>query len=324
MGNPRPKISVALCTYNGGRYLPEQLATLAGQSRRPDELVICDDRSNDDTLAVARSFAQQAAFAVVIHVNNKTLGTTKNFERAIELCTGDLIALCDQDDIWHPQKLANCEEMLLTHPRAGMVLHDAEIVDENLRPFDHTLWDFLKFDPSALLSGDRKAAVLLKRNPAFGHTLVFRASFKNKILPIPADVAADMWIGMIVGMLADVALIRKPLAKYRQHADQQTGDVAKKPRFLEKVRDGRSSGQTDLTRNLNLCEHAYARLQALDGAEAQRAAGLIREKADHLRARTNLPSGILGRIPVVLRELVKANYHHYSNGSLSALKDLLP
>src|SRR3712207_5989304 len=98
-------LSVALCTYDGARYLPEQLESLARQRRLPDELVVCDDGSADDTVDVVRRFADRAPFAVRLSLNPQNLGFVKNFEQAIRLCRGDLIALADQDDVWHPQKL---------------------------------------------------------------------------------------------------------------------------------------------------------------------------------------------------------------------------
>ena len=300
----------------------EQLSSLASQCRLPEELIICDDGSKDETVAIARSFAQQAPFPVKVKVTDEPLGITRNFARAIELCTGDFIALCDQDDYWHSQKLAKCEEMLVAHPGAGIVVHNSEIVNDDLGSLKTSLWKFLRFDPPAFVGINQAAAVWLKRNPAFGHTIVFRGEFKTAILPIPSDVPADMWIGMIVGMLSDAAFVSEPMSKYRQHAAQLTGDFAKHSGFWEGAGGGDFSGQTDLARNLSLCEHAYHRLQEIDG-RAQRAARSVREKAEHLKARTNLSGGMFWRCRIVLQELVSGRYHNYSNGSLSAMKDLL-
>src|ERR687885_1327551 len=100
------KVSVAMCTYNGAAFLREQLQSLAAQARTPDELVVCDDASADATVRVVREFAAAAPFPVRLTVNERNLGSTKNFERAISLCAGDLVALSDQDDLWLPAKLA--------------------------------------------------------------------------------------------------------------------------------------------------------------------------------------------------------------------------
>ncbi|HEV2835287.1 MAG TPA: glycosyltransferase, partial [Pyrinomonadaceae bacterium] len=98
-------LSIALGTYNGAVYLKEQLESIAAQTRTPDELVISDDQSTDDTLRLIEEFAATAGFPVPLSVNESNLGTAKNFEKAISLCRGDVILLSDQDDVWHSDKL---------------------------------------------------------------------------------------------------------------------------------------------------------------------------------------------------------------------------
>ncbi len=128
------KISVAMCTFNGAQYLGEQLASLLAQIRLPDELIICDDGSRDNTCDILRAFAGKVPFEIHIHVNETTLGSTKNFEKIISLCSGDIIALSDQDDVWYPQKLSLIEQAFLQNPQMGGVFTNAEIVDQNLEP----------------------------------------------------------------------------------------------------------------------------------------------------------------------------------------------
>src|SRR5215207_2518174 len=99
------RISIALCTYNGEQYLQQQLDSFVAQSRPPDELVVCDDRSTDRTVPIVEDFAKRAPFRVELVINETNLGSTRNFEKAIGLCTGDIIFLADQDDVWLPEKL---------------------------------------------------------------------------------------------------------------------------------------------------------------------------------------------------------------------------
>ena len=119
--------------------LPEQLASIAAQTRQPDELVVCDDGSSDATPQIVEDFASLVAFPVRFFRNPKNLGSTKNFEQAIGLCTGDLIALCDQDDIWLPEKLARQAEMLERDASLGGVFSDAELVDDRSQPIGKRL-----------------------------------------------------------------------------------------------------------------------------------------------------------------------------------------
>ena len=126
-------ISVAMATFNGGRYLREQLDSIRRQSLLPTELIVCDDGSSDDTVEIVRGFATDAPFKVVIDAHGQRLGFTPNFLRAIGLCTGEVVALCDQDDVWDERKLAVCipkfaDETVMT------VTHRVQVVDENLQP----------------------------------------------------------------------------------------------------------------------------------------------------------------------------------------------
>src|SRR5215208_90703 len=106
------KFYVAMCTYNGAQFVAEQLDSIAAQTRRPDELVVCDDGSDDATPEIIREFAHRASFPLRFYVNETNLGSTRNFERAISLCEGDFIALADQDDVWLPEKLERLERAL--------------------------------------------------------------------------------------------------------------------------------------------------------------------------------------------------------------------
>ena len=116
-----PRISVALCTYNGGRYLERQLESIALQSRMPCELIVCDDRSTDDTIAILRQFQSDAPFPVQVIQNQFRLGSTRNFDQAIGLSRGEFIALCDQDDLWLPAKLERLCDALVDNPFLGGV-----------------------------------------------------------------------------------------------------------------------------------------------------------------------------------------------------------
>lgn len=128
-------VSIAMCTYNGAGYLLQQLESLARQTRRPEEIIICDDASNDGSVVVAQTFAQKSGLNVRIHQNPSNLGYVKNFEKAIGLCTQDLIFLCDQDDLWHPQKIQKIVDVFDEEPHVGLVLHDFSWINEDNQPY---------------------------------------------------------------------------------------------------------------------------------------------------------------------------------------------
>ena len=160
----RLSLSIALATYNGERYISEQLRSITCQTRLPDELVISDDASSDATQAIIKSFAQNAPFPIRIVENSERVGSTGNFESAIRLCSGDIIFLCDQDDVWYSNKIALVEERFVNNPDVGAVFTDADVVDENLRMSGRKLWSTFRFSPKeqAQVAASDALAVLLR------------------------------------------------------------------------------------------------------------------------------------------------------------------
>ena len=144
---PLMQISVAMCTYNGQKYLEEQLNSIAVQSLLPIELVICDDGSADDTAEIVRQFSSTAPFPVHFFKNERNLGSTKNFEKAVSLCVGELIALSDQDDVWVPEKLARLAAVLAANPSVGGVFSNAQLIDGASRPLERLLWNEVPATP---------------------------------------------------------------------------------------------------------------------------------------------------------------------------------
>lgn len=326
------KISVAMCTYNGAPYVREQLDSMAAQTRIPDELIVSDDNSTDETVRIVADFAASVPFPVRLHVNEQNLGSTKNFERAIGLCEGDVIALSDQDDVWLPEKLRRIEDCLLQNPEVGLVFTDAEVVDEHLRPLGYRLWESVGFDNRhrRLVRTGRVLDVLLPGWTVTGATMAFRAGFKNLVLETPTNLALihDGWIALMIASVADVSFIEEPLIKYRQHARQQIGAKERKADDNGAVRLG---GVKDAMRRTN----SYDELIEI-GKQAQRrlsergdlyksdvALSRLAARLTHLRMRAKLPSHPLPRFACVVRELLTGRYHLYSRGLFSAAKDLL-
>ena len=320
-----PRFSVAMCTYNGARFVAEQLASVAAQTRPPDELVVCDDGSRDETRALVEEFAGRAPFPVRLFVNERNLGSTRNFGRAVSLCTGDLIALADQDDVWLPAKLERLEARFAARESVGLVFTEAELVDERLRPTGRRLWELVGFGPreQRMVRRGRAADLLLPGWHVTGATMAFRARFRELVLEIPDDlpVIHDGWIALLVASVAEVDFVAEPLIRYRQHAAQQVGAKEKPgPRGGVAGAARRANSYGDLIR---IAERACERLSERGGEGARGAMRGLDARLRHLRARAGLPAGKLARVPPVLKELLALRYHQYSNGARSALKDLL-
>jgi glycosyltransferase involved in cell wall biosynthesis len=325
MAMVRPRISIALCTFDGARHLEAQLESLSAQDRLPDELVACDDRSSDETVAILELFARRAPFPVRVELNESRLGSTRNFEKAIGLCTGDLIATCDQDDVWLPGKLALCEEAFVRDPRLGLVFTDAEIVDESLRPLGYRLWETLHFDDRARRRVLRGGAfgLLLRQWLVTGATMVFRSEHRSLVLPIPECWIHDGWIAFLVGAVAPVGLVDRPTVLYRQHPGQQIG--ARQFTFHELYKTARSMGPAYFRTNHDRVRLALERLRsAADRVSDLGDLALVEQKLAHQARRLAIsesPSRAR-RILLALDELLHGRYARYSPSFSHALKDM--
>ena len=319
------KISIALCTFNGSKYLEEQLDSFVSQVRQPDELIVCDDGSSDRTLEIIDVFSRKAPFSVKLIVNSKKLGTVKNFENAIQLCSGDLIALSDQDDVWHPNKVERCEHIFSADSNVGAVFSNADVTDEALCPLKYDMWEktaFTSREKKKVLNG-RALKVLLKHYIVTGATLIFRADFKQIILPIPRLWFHDAWIVLLIASISGLSFVDEPLMKYRQHSANQLGGVDKK--ILKQVYE---AFQVDRTEYYDLEVSRY-RL-AIDRlftvpkkSSLTDSIVLIQEKIKHLEYRASMHQNRFLRIPAILKELTQLRYYKYARNWGSIAMDLL-
>jgi glycosyltransferase involved in cell wall biosynthesis len=324
---PDVKLSIAMCTYNGADFLPAQLDSIITQTRPPDELVICDDGSTDDTSSLLKRFAAESGAPVSLHFNEQNLGSVKNFEKAIGLCTGDLIALSDQDDVWRSDKLQLIEESFQSYPEAGLVFSDAEVVDENLQPLNRRMWDEVGFDEQKrkLVRLGRAFEVLITGWTVTGATMAFRSRFVPLALPVPDQIAMihDGWIAVTIAAVARMIMIEEPLIEYRQHSRQQIGA----PTPVETA----PSGPVEALRRRNDSAGLHKILATLEerlsnhaeSCNVRDALSFINNYSFHLKVRANLPQRRLNRLPGILRELLTLRYHEYANGFKSAAKDLV-
>jgi glycosyltransferase involved in cell wall biosynthesis len=220
----RQTISVALCTYNGERYLPAQLASIVAQTRLPDEIVVCDDHSTDASPAILQRFAAESPIPLKLFMNDRNVGSNKNFEEAIRRCDGDLIALCDQDDLWSPVKLERCEQAFAANPRLGLVFSDGEVIDDSNAPLGKSLWSNFHFTEETRQSIRRGDYLpLVRYRFVTGATVMFRAHLRDYCFPIAGEWVHDGWMAAIIACLAAIDFIEEPLISYRRHAAQQVG-----------------------------------------------------------------------------------------------------
>jgi glycosyltransferase involved in cell wall biosynthesis len=315
-----------MCTYNGARFLPAQLKSIVEQTRKPDEVVVCDDCSTDETRSLLELFLASAPFAVRLFYNERNLGSSRNFEKAIKLCNGDVIALCDQDDIWRPEKLARSETIFADSSEVGLTFSDGDIVDEEGTPKGQTLWQTLDFNRHLQAKIVTPAAfeILNRRAVVTGSTMAFRAKYRDLVLPIPENIPLihDGWIALLISTTASLVPISEPLISYRQHPGQQLGvrraDKAASGSLLNAARR-----KTTLLPEVNKLRAVRDRLASQRGRHQFKAERQIEMRLKHLETRALISGRKIVNAPYVLREFLTWRYHRYSNGFYSALKDLL-
>ena len=313
-------LSIAMATYNGECYIAEQLKSIVCQTRLPDELVISDDASTDRTLEIVRDFERCAPFPVRVHLNQERLGSTHNFELAIRACNGDIIFLCDQDDVWYPDKIALSETSLTTDKESGAVFTDADMVNQNLQPYGQRLWKSLRFSlhEQKLVASHNSYSLLLKHFAVTGTTMAFRSKYLDLVLPIPKGWMHDAWIALLISAISNLSILPTSTVAYRQHNANQYGGQRRR-----KHNQGKKLAEIYAPQAL-LYKKAYIRL--LEFADSFPNSELqihhLKEKVNFLHARAALPDERWRRLPQVLRDLAMLRYHLYARGLVPFINDL--
>ncbi|MFZ6657236.1 glycosyltransferase family 2 protein [Undibacterium sp. TJN19] len=315
------RISIALCTYNGEEFLLEQLQSFLLQSLQPFELVVCDDLSTDSTCDIIRQFGATAGFPVSLHVNQQRLGSSLNFGKVISLCKGDVIALSDQDDIWHVDKLEKIANMFVDESVTA-VFSDAEVTDASLQALGYTMWQGLKFDIRTrrhMQMGD-SFDILLKRFLVMGASMAFRTSLREIVLPIPATWHHDAWIALLAAACGNIVPVDECLVKYRQHGNNQIG--GRKVSVLSQIRNALQINRTAYLRDeLALWINLQQRLNNQLISPKHRSA--CAEKCAHLQRRMDFPKSRWQRLARIVADVYSGSYARYTRNWGSIALDIL-
>ena len=319
------RISIAMATYNGAKYLQDQFDSFLYQTRQPDELVVCDDGSTDGTLAILETFREQAPFSVHICRNETTLGYTKNFEKAMSLCTGEIIFLSDQDDVWFCNKIEVMAATLATRQDIFVLQADMVLAHEDMTPTAHT-------QLGNILALGHKSNMFVH-----GCGTAFRRSFLNLALPVPGKaIGHDHWIHFLARALEVRMLFHSSLQYYRRHGDNlsKTSFASRPTRVtgfnalrdsllrdvtcdwrneLETLKEARSrlAESTNALRNLSLSDRQGAAISLLDRCI---------EGISHRIALLTAPR--IQRLPRVVALWMSGRYRDFA-GWKSAVMDML-
>lgn len=221
----KPLVSIALCTYNGERFLKEQLNSIISQTYSNLELIIVDDCSTDTTLEILKDYVEKHKF-IKLYQNPINLGYIKNFEKALSLCTGDFIALSDQDDIWLHEKI---EKQVNAIGDNILIYHDSKFIDYNGNPLNKNISDLMN-----LYRGD-EPEVFLFFNCISGHSVLFKKELLDSLLPFPNTYFHDWWMGYVATNRGRIDFLNETLVEYRQHENTDTNLLKRNKKNRKKV-----------------------------------------------------------------------------------------
>lgn len=319
--------SVAMATYNGAAFIEAQLRSILSNTVRPDEIVICDDQSSDRTSEIVARVALASPVPIHFHRNPERLRSSRNFERAISLCTGDIIFLSDQDDVWTSDKM---ERMLapFVDREIGGVFSDSTLVDEELNPIGSTMFGQLPFGTAHRhkLNSDQAVELIMNRAFVTGAAFAFRRSLVPAMLPIPPSefFIHDRWLAIVVAAVSRLYVLDEPLILYRQHPGQQLGGPQKwRAHAKSQPREAVHPNATPAGRL-----RFYRELKAALTEKGRRTIRpqflmTLEQGIDHLHERTSLPHSPVQRLPLILNELRNGRYAQFSTGWKSAVRDMV-
>ena len=228
-------VSVAMATFNGEKYIREQINSILFQTVQDFELIICDDKSTDGTLSILKEFEASDSRIKIIE-NDCNIGFRDNFAKAISLCRAGYIALSDQDDIWLPNHL----ELLLDNIKDNsLVCGDTLLIDSDGNSMGMSCWEQESFDAVPKSNIGKAMSFMLFRSPYLGSAMLFKRELAERALPIPHDLKYhDAWLFIVSCFFGGAFCVKAPISKYRRTVNSITGLRNKKVSRIDHLRRG--------------------------------------------------------------------------------------
>jgi Glycosyl transferase family 2 len=322
-------ISVAMRVYNSSRFVGEQLASILEQECPPDQIVVGDDGSDDDTLDIVVAMvdaARQSRPGLTTRLTllpSEHVGITANIERTIAACTGDIIVICDHDDRCHPSRFARIRDEFQHRPELLYVHGDADLIDQDGRLLGARLTErqlVSRWERERYAAGEA-FRVLIRRNIVTGATAAFRRSLVPLAAPFPRTWVYDEWLGIVAAGMGRLAFIEDPQLDYRQHSSNKQGvrrrGVGEKAGMLLSPGTGRNERLR--ARATVLTE----RLQGLGTLVPPEHLALARSKLRYESVRSGLPKNRLLRAIPVLWVAASGAYGRFARGRKDIVLDLV-
>ncbi|QKF72664.1 glycosyltransferase, family 2 [Aliarcobacter faecis] len=249
-------VSIAMCSYNGERFIQEQIDSILSQSYTNFELIIVDDGSNDNTIKILEDYVKKDN-RVKFFQNDKNLGFVKNFEKAISLCNGDYIALADQDDIWKKDKI----EVFIKNIGDNLLIYsDAILIDQYSKEIGKEL-----IRPNGNLVEGKCNKAFIFYNCVSGNTLMFKKELIKYILPIPEKITFhDIWIAFIASTIGTITFTEEAMTYYRRYSEQVTKDSKKEYKTIsDRLKKKEKSYLLHAENLVNYCKE-FAKVKNID------------------------------------------------------------
>lgn len=321
---PAP-VTAVICTRNGEQYLADQLESILRQTVPVADIVLVDDASRDRSVSLATRILDDAGVRYRLYRNASPLGSSVNFHVAIGLANTEFVALADQDDRWHDDRVERQIAVFRERPDMLLVATDARLIDQLGAPLGESLFAALEVSTREWreLAGDNPMTTLIRRNIIASTTIMMRPSLAADAGPAPLPWLHDEWYAMAAAIAGRIAVSRDALTDYRHHGARHHSK-----RLPDQGRSSLRNKVEHVTgQGFRAQAHAVARAEALldnvgrlRATSSQRA--LIGRKVSHERARLTLPESRLKRWPAVVRWGLKRRYSLYSRGPIEMARDL--
>lgn len=319
----RLRTSIALATYQGERYLKQQLDSYSTQTRLPDELVVSDDHSTDSTQAIVEEFKRSAPFPVNLISNSGRRAIQTNFENAVRHCTGEIILFSDHDDVWLPNHVEKLVDALEADKRILAVSSDSEMVDQELNRKGYTFAQSERYPRKlyeAVMRLPGNQLELITRQRIFnGHGIAFRRSLVPFVVPFPPGCLHDFSVYVLAAVTGRVSYVNEPLTLYRLHEKQIIGSERKS---LSTIAENISKQPGD---EVHLWTAILERLKEYPdlGIDHEYSLQVLEEKLAFIKRRSrnrrrSLPARFFG----TSLELIRGRYHRLGRGFVTFARDL--
>lgn len=232
------RVGVVVATYNGEKYIVEQLMSIVNQSYKPNEIVISDGKSSDETIRICHEILKNQEIQYKILTSEKPLTVTENFQKGLLHCDCDYVFFSDQDDVWLENKISDTLQYLVENS-ACMAFSNAFIVDEYLNQHNEiSLWESVGYKQDEKIKVFRKEDsefidILLQHNIVTGMCMCISKELKKTVLPFSANTFHDGWIAFLAALKGKVVAIDEKYVLYRQHETNVVGSSTNIKRMLK-------------------------------------------------------------------------------------------